>query len=73
MSEGKTTKIVRFDVFCNGGELDGKVWPACVNKNTPETEKPCNRCLNVKANENSRKPVNYIPEKEFKHDNKRYV
>lgn len=61
MAEGKTTKIVRFDIFCNGGELDGKVWPACIHKDVPDTENPCNMCLNGKVNENSRKPTNYIP------------
>lgn len=42
-------KIPLFDVFCE----------YCVNKDTPETEDPCNDCLQSEAKEDSHKPMFY--------------
>lgn len=43
-------KIVRFDIYC----------PMCIHKDDPETDDPCNECLNYPARtDGSRKPVNY--------------
>lgn len=56
-----TKKLVRFDIFCKGGELDGKTFPPCEYMYVSETDDPCNYCMTQEINENSRKPVNYIP------------
>lgn len=47
-------KIVLFDQYCK----------KCIHKNVPEVEDPCNRCLTHSVNDNSHKPVNYIPKEE---------
>lgn len=57
----QTKKLVRHDIFCNGGELDGKSFPPCINRDIDEVEEPCNSCLATPVNDNSRKPINYIP------------
>lgn len=44
-------KFVDFHLYC----------PKCQHKDLPETEDPCNECLTEPVNENSHKPVNYIP------------
>ena len=44
-----TEKFVEFDKYC----------PKCVNKDKPETEDPCNDCLNNPVNLGSHKPVNF--------------
>lgn len=43
------TKLVNFDEYC----------PKCKNKDTNETEDPCNECLTYPANLDSHKPVNF--------------
>ena len=55
-----TQKIVRHDIFCKGGELDGKKFAPCEYMYVSETDDPCNECLSKAVNDNSRKPVNYI-------------
>ena len=47
----KNLKIVRFDEYCK----------TCVYAKTEEIKDPCNACLTQPVNENSHKPVNYIP------------
>ena len=53
MAEGKTTKLVDFQKYCH----------TCTHWETFETDEPCNSCLIQQVNENSEKPVNYIPKK----------
>lgn len=60
MSE-TTKKLVRFDIFCKGGELDGKKFAPCSFSEVPDVQDPCNTCLANQVNDNSRKPTNYIP------------
>lgn len=40
---------VRFDIWCK----------KCKHHKTPETEDPCNECLNSPMNTQSTKPVNW--------------
>lgn len=54
-------KMTRGDVFCKGGELDGKKFAPCVYATTYECDDPCNECMATPVNDNSRKPINYIP------------
>lgn len=42
-----TDKEVRFDIYCQ----------TCHNKNTPETEDPCNDCLAEPINQGTKKPI----------------
>lgn len=42
-------KEVYFNEFCS----------KCVNRDTPDTEEPCNECLTFPAREDSHKPVMY--------------
>ena len=42
-----TLKEVRFDIWCQ----------KCKNYKTPETDDPCNECLDYPANENSHRPL----------------
>lgn len=49
-------KIVLFDQYCK----------KCTFADTPEVKDPCNRCLTHSVNDNSHKPVNYIPKEEKK-------
>ena len=51
-------KMVNFNWAC----------PRCIHKDVPETKDPCNVCLAQPVNENSHKPVNYIPENKYKED-----
>lgn len=44
-----SNKFVHFDEYC----------VKCKNKNTKETEDPCNECLTNPVNEHSHKPVSY--------------
>jgi hypothetical protein len=48
----KTLKIVDFS-YCN----------KCAHKDVYEGDEPCNTCLCSGVNENSVKPVNYVPGK----------
>ena len=43
------TKFVDFQKYCN----------VCKNKDVPETDDPCNECLEYGARENSTKPINF--------------
>lgn len=47
-------KFVHFDEYC----------VKCKNKNTKETEDPCNECLTNPVNEHSHKPILYEKEGE---------
>lgn len=42
-------KIVRFDEYCH----------KCKNKDTPETDNPCDKCLEVRVREATRMPEKY--------------
>lgn len=42
-------KIIEFDKYC----------PTCENKDKPDSEDPCDECLDTPVNVDSRKPINY--------------
>ena len=43
-------KLVEFDKYC----------PTCQNKNTEDSEDPCNECLAEGARQYSHKPLRYV-------------
>lgn len=47
------TKLVHFGEYC----------PKCKDKDTKETDDPCNECLTYPTNLDSHKPVNFKEEK----------
>lgn len=49
MLDAIVTKFVDFQKYCN----------ICKNKDVPETDDPCNECLEYGARENSTKPINF--------------
>ena len=51
-------KMVDFYWYC----------PRCIHKDVPEVKNPCNACLAQPVNENSRKPINYIPMEMYRED-----
>lgn len=53
MAEGKTIKLV-----------DETMCKTCAHWKAPETSKVCHPCMEAAVNENSKKPINYIPAKE---------
>lgn len=42
-------KLVRFDLYC----------PSCQNKDTTETDEPCNECLGIPARKGTAEPEKY--------------
>ena len=55
-------KEVRFDIYCNGGEIDGLTVKACKYNYLKEARSPCNECLENGMREGSWQPEYYEEE-----------
>jgi len=49
------THFVEYENYCKN----------CIHKNDSDFTEPCNHCLDNPVNNNSRRPVDFVPTKEF--------